>query len=411
MNSLLIKNIKGIVQARNNAPDRVYGFEMDHLPILDDGYIIVSNGIIEDFGEMSAFRGNPNSFLQVIDATDRFVLPAFVDSHTHLVFAATREDEFVHKIKGMSYAEIAAKGGGILNSAKKLGETSEETLFEQSMRNANLIMQTGTGSVEIKSGYGLTLESELKMLRVIKRLKEALPLKIRSTFLGAHAFPPNKSREAYINEIIDEMIPRIAEENLAEYIDVFCEEGFFSVAESQKVLEAGVKYGLRPKVHANQLHNSGGVQLGIRVGAISVDHLETISDTEISALENSDVIPTLLPGAAFFLRMNFPPARDLIKANLPVAIASDYNPGSSPSGNMQTMLSLACVNMKMTPAEAINACTINSAAAMELKTGIITKGFPADLIITQKIPSIKYIPYSYGTNDVHSLILDGKTIF
>ena len=384
---------------------------MDYLPEINNAFLITTEGKISDYGKMSDLAVAEHSFSQVIDASNRYVFPAFVDSHTHLVFPATREEEFVYKIKGMSYAEIAAKGGGILNSAAKLRASTEEFLLEQALRHCQNILESGTGTVEIKSGYGLSTEAEIKMLRVIKKLRKLTPLSIKSTFLGAHAFPTDKNREDYIQEVIEEMIPRVAEEGLAEYIDVFCEEGFFSVEESDKILEAGSRYGLKPKVHANQLNNSGGVQLGIRHKAISVDHLETIGEVEIEALKHSDVIPTLLPGAAFFLRMSYPPARKLIDSGLAVAIASDYNPGSSPSGNMQTMMSLSCVNMRMTPAEAFNAATINTAAAMEIKTGVISKDYPADLIITKPIPSWEYIPYSFGTNDVDHLFLKGNKVF
>lgn len=381
---------------------------MDEIPSITNAFLAVKNGFIHSFGRMEDLRLQGKE--EVINAHDRFVLPAFVDSHTHLVYAGSRETEFVDKIRGLSYAEIASRGGGILNSAKKLRATSAEELLKEAYARAMEVMTTGTGTVEIKSGYGLDPTNELKILRVIKKLEKDLPLKIKATFLGAHAFPENVSREYYIDQIINEMVPAVAEENLATFIDVFCEEGFFNVEESERILEAGKRYGLQPKVHANQLHVSGGVQLGIKTGAISVDHLESIGREEIEALKKSNVVPTLLPGAAFFLNSKMPPARELIEAGLPVAIASDYNPGSSPSGNMQMMLSLACVLLRMTPNEGLNAMTINGAYAMNTPSGVISQGRPADLIITKKIPSLHFMPYSYGTNNIEKVLLDGMVV-
>ncbi|MDH5382352.1 MAG: imidazolonepropionase, partial [Cyclobacteriaceae bacterium] len=356
--SLLIKNCKGILQIREVYPTFLKGIDLSVLPSLENGYILIKNGLVDSFGVMSDL---PEVKIdEEIDATDRYVLPAFVDSHTHLVFATSRESEFVDKIKGLSYSEIAEKGGGILNSAEKLRKTSEKELIESATLRLQEAMSTGTGAVEIKSGYGLDTASEIKMLRVIKSLSENSPVTIKATFLGAHAFPKSKSRESYIREIKEEMIPEIARQNLAEYIDVFCEKGFFSIDESEDILNTGIKYGLKPKIHANQLTNNGGVQLGVKIKALSVDHLESIADQEILELGNSEVIPTLLPGAAFFLRMPYPPARKMIDSGLGVAIASDFNPGSSPTSNMQLMISLACIGMKMTPTEALNASTVNS---------------------------------------------------
>ncbi|HEY5692753.1 MAG TPA: imidazolonepropionase [Cyclobacteriaceae bacterium] len=407
---ILLINIKGLVQVRESTPSVLTGDAMAVLPIIDNSYLAIDSGKIADYGLMSSLS-NPSA-TQIIDAQDRFVLPSFVDSHTHLVFAASREEEFVMKIKGASYAEIASKGGGILNSAQKLQQMSENELYARSLARANEIIRSGTGAVEIKSGYGLTLKDELKMLRVAKRIGKSTPLEVKTTFLGAHAVPIKYSKEDYLKLIIDEMIPAVAEEKLADYIDVFCEQGFFTPDETEQICEEGKKFGMRPRLHANQLHRSGGVQVGVRVNAISVDHLENIGDEEIKALKRSTTIPTALPGAAFFLNLTFPPARDIINAGLPLAIASDYNPGSAPSGNMSLMVALACVKMRMTPEEAFNAATINTAAALEIleSHGSITKGKVANVYITKKIPSLSYIPYSFGNQLVDQVILGGKLI-
>jgi imidazolonepropionase len=349
---------------------------------------------------------------RIIDATGRFVFPSFVDSHTHLVFAASREEEFVLKIKGATYAEIAAKGGGILNSARRLREMSEDELFERSLARAHEIIRTGTGAVEIKSGYGLTTHDELKMLRVARRIGRETPLTVRTTFLGAHAVPTGMTKEDYVKLVIEEMIPAVAEAQLADYTDVFCEEGFFSTTDTERIAEAGKRYGLKPRIHANQLHNSGGVQVGVKTGALSVDHLEQIGDAEIAALKNSSVMPTALPGAAFFLGLSFPPARKMLDAGLPLAIASDYNPGSAPSGNMPLMIALSCIRMKLTPEEAINAATINTAAALELLPthGSITIGKPANVFITNPMPSVAFLPYAFGSTLIDTVILNGQLI-
>lgn len=407
---ILIINIKGLVQVRESTPSVLAGDAMAILPVIENAYLAIRNGKISDYGPMSSLADA--SATQTIDAHGRFVFPSFVDSHTHLIFAASREEEFVMKIKGASYAEIAAKGGGILNSAQKLQQMSEDELFERSLIRANEIIQSGTGAVEIKSGYGLTLKDELKMLRVAKRLGEHTPLTVKTTFLGAHAVPNTYSKEDYLKLVIDEMIPAVAEEKLADYIDVFCEQGFFTPDETEQICEEGKKFGMRPRIHANQLHRSGGVQVGVKVNAISVDHLENIGGEEIKALKSSDTIPTALPGAAFFLNLTFPPARDIINAGLPLAIASDYNPGSAPSGNMSLMVALACVKMRMIPEEAFNAATINTAAALEIleSHGSITKGKLANVYITKKIPSLSYIPYSFGSQLVDQVILGGKLI-
>lgn len=408
---ILIQNIKGLVQVRNTSPKWVAGKNMADLPVIENAFLRLKDGKIEDFGYMADMPVIDAD--EVINASGRFVFPSFVDSHTHLVFAASREEEFVYKIKGMSYAEIAAKGGGILNSAKKLQQTTEDELFERAMVRAQEIIRFGTGVVEIKSGYGLTTRDEIKMLRVAKRIGESSPLKVKTTFLGAHAIPKEYSdRNDYIKLIKEEMIPAIAEEGLADYIDAFCEKGFFTPEETEDIMEHGKKFGMKPKIHANQLHISGGVQVGVKTGAVSVDHLEAMGEEEIKALQDTQVMPTLLPGAAFFLGTSYPPARDMLNAGLPLALATDYNPGSAPCGNMPLMLSLACIKMKMTPEEAINAATINTAYALELQDeyGSITKGKVANVFITNEIPSYAFMPYAFGSNLVHTTILNGEII-
>jgi imidazolonepropionase len=407
---ILITNIKGLAQVRDSTPAVIAGSAMAQLPVLDNAYLAIEDGKIADYGEMQSLANA--SANRVIDAKERFVFPSFVDSHTHLVFAASREEEFVMKIKGVSYAEIAAKGGGILNSARKLQQMSEDELYERSRVRAFEIIKTGTGAVEIKSGYGLTVADELKMLRVARRIGRETPLKVKTTFLGAHAVPTSHTKAEYIQLVINEMIPAVAEEKLADYIDVFCEQGFFSPEETELISEEGKKFGMRPRIHANQLHRSGGVQVGVKVNAISVDHLENIGEEEIKALQNSSTIPTALPGAAFFLNLSYPPARDILNAGLPLAIASDYNPGSSPSGNMSLMVALACIKMRITPEEAFNAATINTAAAMEiLEThGSITRGKVANVCITKPMPTLAYLPYSFGAQLVDQVIINGELI-
>jgi imidazolonepropionase len=407
--NLLIKNIKGLVQGRE-VFHPVAGREMAMLPVLPDAYLLIQDELIKAYGPMNELPSVKAD--QEIDATGRFVFPSFVDSHTHLVFAASREEEFVQKIKGATYAEIAAKGGGILNSAKKLQQTSADELFERTLLRAHEIIRTGTGAVEIKSGYGLTTNDELKMLRVARRIGTETPLTVKTTFLGAHAVPQAFTKKDYIQLIITEMIPAVAEEQLADYIDVFCEEGFFSPDETERIVEEGKRFGMKPRIHANQLHRSGGVQVGVKTGALSVDHLENIGDEEIEALKNSTVMPTALPGAAFFLGLPFPPARKIIDSGLPLAIASDYNPGSAPSGNMPLMISLACIKMKVTPEEAINAATINTACALELQhqCGTIASGRHANLFITKPIPSLAFMPYAFGSNLIDTVILNGRII-
>ncbi len=405
---ILIKNIKGLVQVREQQTDVVAGRLMANLPVLTNSYLAVKNGCIADFGSMDNLL-TPGA-AEVLDASGCFVFPSFVDSHTHLVFASSREDEFVMKIKGATYAEIAAKGGGILNSARKLQNASEDQLFEAAAARALEIIKSGTGAVEIKSGYGLTTRDEMKMLRVARRIGRETPLTVKTTFLGAHAVPAEMSKEKYIDLIVHEMIPAIAGEKLADYIDAFCEKGFFSPEETERIVEEGKRYGMKPRIHANQLYRSGGVQVGVRTNAVSVDHLENIGDEEIEAMVGTSVMPTALPGAAFFLGLPFPPARDIIGAGLPLALASDFNPGSSPTGNMPLMIAIACIRMKMTPEEAINAATLNTAFALELhKThGSITRGKVANVFISKPMPSVAYLPYAFGSSLVDKVILNGR---
>lgn len=407
---MLIINIKQLIGVREN-PQLLRGTAMADLPLLENAFLRIESEKIADYGLMQALDLS-NETDDIYDAKGAFVMPTWCDSHTHIVYAGSREDEFIDKIKGLSYTEIAQKGGGILNSAKRISETSEDELFKQAWQRLEAVKQTGTGAIEIKSGYGLSLEGELKMLRVIERLKKASDLLIKSTFLAAHTYPEafKHNHQGYIRQIIDEMLPAVAAEKLADYIDVFCEEGFFSVAETEQILEAGYKYGLKPKIHANQLYRSGGVQVGVKHQAISVDHLETMGEEEIACLSNSNTIGTLLPSAAFFLRMQYPPARQMLDANVALALASDYNPGSSPSGNMPLLIALSCIQMKMLPEEAINAATLNGAYAMEIdeQVGSITKGKLANLIFTKPIPSLAYLPYSFGENLIDKVMIRGK---
>jgi imidazolonepropionase len=406
----LYSNIKQILQIEHIHEEKkiVKGIDMKTLPTIEHAFLLVEDGLIADFGEMNAL---PNDLVvdKTIDCTGKIILPTWVDSHTHLVYSHSREHEFVDRINGLTYEEIAQRGGGILNSAKRMTEINENDLYEISKIRLDETIALGTGAIEIKSGYGLSTEGELKMLRVIKRLKENTKIDIKASFLAAHTYPLayRENHSAYIQLIIDEMLPLVAKENLADYMDVFCEKGFFSPDETDQLLEAGYKYGLKPKIHANQLYNSGGVQVGVKHHAISVDHLETMDDEEVNCLLNSNTIPTLLPGAAFFLAMHYQPARKLIDAGLPVALASDYNPGSCPSANMNFILSLACTQMKMTPEEAINACTINGAAALELThtLGSIKKGKKANFIITKPISSYALLPYYYGNNLIDEVVI------
>ncbi|MDO5980742.1 imidazolonepropionase [Flavivirga spongiicola] len=408
----LFKNIKELIQVRTEPISYVSGKAMSELPTIKNAFLMVNNGLISDFGSMNDCP--KTGFSEVIDATGRMILPSWCDSHTHIVYAGNREGEFVDRIKGLSYEAIAANGGGILNSAKKLQETSEEVLYQQSKERLEDVIQLGTGALEIKSGYGLTVAAELKMLRVIKRLKENYPIAVKTTFLGAHALPLEykENKEGYLKLLIDEALPKIAEENLAEYIDIFCETGYFSVEDTELMLEAGKKYGLIPKIHVNQFTAIGGVQAGVKHHALSVDHLEVMRDEDIEALKNTKTMPVALPSCSYFLSIPYAPARKMINAGLPLALATDYNPGSTPSGNMNFVISTACIKMKMTPEEAINAATINGAYAMGLddKVGSITKGKQANLILTKQINSYGFIPYSFGTNQIEKVYLKGKEI-
>ncbi len=413
----LITNIKKLVQVGSSPRKWVAGEEMSVLPCLSDAYLLIEGDRIAGFGEMDRLdrsKLEETDFLQEIDASGRLVLPSFCDSHTHLVYAGSREIEYIDKIRGFSYEEIARRGGGILNSARRMRQASEEELYEDAYVRIEEIASLGTGAVEIKSGYGLDTESELKMLRIIRRLKETTPLLIKATFLGAHAVPEEyKGRQTeYVDLIINEMIPAVAAEDLADYIDVFCDKGFFTIEDTDRMLNAGMKYGLRPKIHANELDFSGGVQVGVKYNALSVDHLEYIGEKEIQCLLGSDTMPTVLPGAAFFLNMPCSPVREMIRAGLPVALASDYNPGSSPSGNMKLVMSLGCVNYKMLREEVINATTLNSAYAMgvEEEVGSITVGKLANFYITKPIPGIEFLPYAYGSNLVDQVFLRGKQL-
>lgn len=412
MSRLLIKNIKTLVQVREEGITKVSGADMKQLPCIENAWLAVDNGLIADYGSMDDFPGIADwKGLEIIDADGKLVMPCYADSHTHIVYAGNREGEFVDRINGLSYEDIFARGGGILNSAKKLAEATEDELFEQAMVRLKEVISQGTGSIEIKSGYGLSVESELKMLRVIKRIKDLGLIPVRATFLGAHALPQEykNDKQGYINLIINEMLPKIAAEKLADYIDVFCEQNYFTYEETKMILEAGKKYSLTPKVHAEQMSHFGGIKAGVECGAISVDHLEFCDDSDIELLKQSNTMATVLPGAAFFLSLPLPPARKMIDAGLPIAFATDFNPGSCPSGNMNFMMSLGCVQYKLTPEEVINACTINSAYAMHLskEVGSITIGKKANFFITQPISSYAFIPYSFGSNLIESVYLNG----
>jgi len=409
---LLFKNIKELIQVRNNEVSFVSGEEMKILPTLKNAFLLVENGLIVDFGLMKDCpKAHKN---KTIDATGKMLLPSWCDSHTHIVYAGNRESEFVDRINGLSYQEIANNGGGILNSAKKLQNTSEEDLYNQSKLRLEEIIQLGTGAVEIKSGYGLTEKAELKMLKVIKRLKKNYPLPIKATFLGAHAVPEEfkNDKNGYLEVLIDNIIPKVAEENLADFIDVFCEKGYFSVDDTTRILETGKKYGLQGKIHVNQFNAIGGIQTGVKHNALSVDHLEIMKDDDIENLKNTTTMPVALPSCSYFLGIPYTPARKMIAAGLPLALATDYNPGSTPSGNMNFVISTACIKMKMTPEEAINAATINGAYAMNLsnKVGSITKGKLANLILTKPINSYGFIPYSFGNHQIEKVFLRGEEI-
>jgi imidazolonepropionase len=414
MSSILIQHIKQLVNVREEN-QLLRGIDLAKLPVIEDAFVLIEDGIIVEYGHMYELELKvPQLPKQIIDADGQFVLPTWCDSHTHIVFAKTREEEFIDKIKGMSYADIAAKGGGILNSAATLNEAGEDELFNSAWKRLEELSKLGTGAIEIKSGYGLTVAEELKMLRVIKKLKEKSNLSIKSTFLGAHTYPVayKENHQGYIDSIINEMLPVIAAENLADYIDCFCETGFFSPQEMETICKAGISYGLKTKLHVNQLNSIGGIESAIKLNALSVDHLETMTDVDVKLLSSSNTIGTLLPTAAFFLRMQFQPARQLIDAGCAIALASDYNPGSSPSGNMNFVIALSCIQMKMLPEEAINAATINGAYAMELQNelGSITIGKKANLIFTKPIPSLAYLPYSFGSNLIDKVMIGGEFV-
>ncbi|QOG04635.1 imidazolonepropionase [Flavobacterium sp. MDT1-60] len=408
----LIINIKELLQVLESSITKVSGAEMAILPTIKNAFLILKDNLIENFGSMEDLAEIKAD--KIIDATGRIVLPSWCDSHTHIVYAGNREQEFVDRINGFTYEEIANRGGGILNSAKKLNETSEEEIYEQSKLRLEEVMHLGTGAVEIKSGYGLTVEGELKMLRVIKKLAENYPIAIKSTFLGAHAFPLHykENKPGYIDEIITKMLPEIAQNKLADYIDVFCETGYFSTEETEKIMEAGIQFGLKPKIHVNQFNSIGGIQSGIKFKALSVDHLEIMNPEDIEALKDTETMPVALPSCSYFLSIPYTPAREMIKAGLPLALATDFNPGSTPSGNMNFVVATACIKMKMTPEEAINAATINGAYAMGLSEthGSITKGKKANLILTKPISSYYQIPYAFGSNLIESVFLEGKIL-
>ncbi len=410
MKRTLIANIKELVQVEENARERVCGSAMATLDTIKNAYLIVEDDKIADFGTMESLNREQH-FDETIDATGRMLFPSFCDSHTHMVYAGSREIEYIDKIRGLSYEEIAKRGGGILNSAKRVQEADENQLYDDAMLRLEMMMRYGTGAVEIKSGYGMTTKAELKMLRVIRRLKETSPLTIKATLLGAHGIPMEYRgrQEKFVDLVIDEMIPQAAAEGLADYIDVFCDEGFFTVEDTARMLEAGAKYNLIPKIHANEMACSGGIQVAVKYNALSCDHLEFTGDEEIACLLDSKTMPTVLPGAAFFLNMRHAPVRQMMEAGLPIALASDYNPGSSPSGNMQLILSFACVNFRMLPEEAIHATTINSGYAMGVSNilGSICRGKRANFYLTKPIPTYEYMPYAYGENKVETVFING----
>ncbi|MDE5981697.1 MAG: imidazolonepropionase [Duncaniella sp.] len=412
---MLIVNIAAIQGIVSSEHKRLSGADMESVPeVMADAWLRVEDGRIAGFGPMSSLAGRDMECQEVVDARGGMLLPSFCDSHTHVVYAGSRDGEFLDKINGLSYEEIARRGGGILNSADRLHDTSEDELYRQAMERVNEVIAKGTGAIEIKSGYGLTTDDELKMLRVIARIKESTPAVVKSTFLGAHAVGRAYAgrQGEYVGLIVDEMLPRVAAEGLADYVDVFCDEGFFTVEDTDRILTAAARYGIAPKIHANELANSGGVQVGIKHGALSVDHLERMGADEIEALRHSATIPTMLPGASFFLGMPYAPARDAIAAGLPVALASDYNPGSSPSGDMRMVMALGCIKMRLTPQQALTATTINGAAAMGVsgEMGSIAEGKRASFFITKPVPSLAFIPYSYTTPLISQIFLNGKKL-
>jgi len=408
----LFKNIKELIQIRDPEIKKVDGREMKELPSIKDAWLLIEDDKIVDFGSMESFPENNTA--KIFDASGKLILPTWCDSHTHIVYAGNRELEFADRINGLSYEEIANRGGGILNSAKTLQETPEDEVYLQSAARLEEVMKLGTGAVEIKSGYGLTEEGELKMLRVIKKLQQHYDIPIKSTFLGAHAIPTEYQSDPkkYMDLVINEILPKVANQNLAEYIDIFCEKGYFSVEDTHKLLSAAKKYGMKPKIHVNQFHAIGGIKAGVEHKALSVDHLEVMTNEDIGSLKNTETMPVALPSCSLFLSIPYTPARKILDAQLPIALATDFNPGSTPSGNMNLVLSLACIKMKMTPEEAINAATINGAYAMELSdvVGSITKGKKANLIMTKKIPSYTFLPYAFGSNNIDTVYINGKAI-
>ena len=409
---LLLTHIKELLQVRESCPTKLSGKEMKELPSIKNAWVFINHGVIEDYGTMDKI--GPHQGFKTLDCSGKIVLPAWCDSHSHIVYAGNREQEFVDRINGLSYQEIAEKGGGIVNSAKKLQQTSEEDLYHQSAARLEEVMRLGTGAIEIKSGYGLTTEAELKMLRVAKKLAEEYPITIKTTFLGAHAIPTEYkgNKDGYLDLLCNEMMPKVAEGKLAEYIDIFCEEGYFSVADMERILSEGKKHNLIPKVHVNQFNSIGGIAAAVKHNALSVDHLEVLTDEDLEALKNSETMPVALPSCSYFLSIPYTPGRKMIDAGLPLALATDYNPGSTPSGNMNFVVATACIKMRLTPEEAINAATINGAYAMGLsKThGSITKGKKANLIITKPIPSYGYLPYAFGSNLIDLVIINGKEV-
>lgn len=410
--SILLTNIKQLLQVRDNAPKLLAGKEMQNLPILENAWVWLEDDKIKDYGTMDSLPEIQAT--ETIDCTGRVVLPSWADSHTHLVFAGTREQEFVDRINGLSYQEIAERGGGILNSAKRVQEVSEEALYEQSANRLEELIRLGTGAIEIKSGYGLTTEAEMKMLRIAKKLEKNYPIIVKTTFLGAHAVPATHkdNKDGYMELIINEMLPKVAEEGLADYVDIFCEKGYFTIEDTEQLLEAAKQYNLTPKIHVNQFNAIGGIPVAVKHNALSVDHLEVITDEDIEALRGSGTMPVALPTCSFFISIPYSNGRKIIDAGLPLAVASDLNPGTTPSGNMNFVVATACIKMRLTPEEAINAATINGAYAMGVSDscGSITKGKKANLIITKAVTSYNYLPYAFGSNLVDKVILNGKIV-
>ncbi len=408
----LFVNIKNLVQIRESSVKIVKGQSMAELPSMSNAWLSTEDGKITDFGSMNTLDESRFTNHDRIDCTGRLLLPCWIDSHTHIVFAGWRETEFVDRLKGLSYEEVAARGGGILNSARRMQEASEDELFDQAMERLQEVISQGTGAIEIKSGYGLTTDSELKMLRVIKRMKEHAPIPIKATFLGAHAIPAElkDSPDTYVDQVINEMLPKVVEEDLAEYVDAFCEKGYFSVEQTQRLLEAATRFGLKGKIHINQFNAIGGVKMCVEQSALSIDHLEVLTEEDLEALKESDVMPVALPSCSFFLGIPYTPARQIMDAGLPLTLATDYNPGSTPTGNMNFIVSLACIRMKMTPEEAINAATLNAAAALELsdEVGSITKGKRANLILTKPVSGIDFLPYHFGSNNIEQVYINGQ---